>query len=138
MTIVSLAVNGTLMRGLELNAHLLDVGATFVCETQTAPCYRLWSIADRHPAMLQVATGGVAIAVEVWAVPSAHLGTILLQEPPGLCLGKVRLRSGEEVLGVLGEAILCAGHKEITHWGGWRSYLAFVQHLQSTGGSAMV
>jgi len=138
MTIVPLAVNGTLMRGLELNANLLGVGATFVCETQTAPCYRLWSIANRHPAMLRVATGGAAIAVEVWAVPSAHLGTILFQEPPGLCIGKVRLHSGEEVLGVLGESVLCAGHKEITHWGGWRSYLAFVRNLQSAGGSAMV
>ena len=138
MTIVPLAVNGTLMRGLELNSNLLGVGATFVCETQTASCYRLWSIANRYPAMLRVASGGVAIDVEVWAVPSAHLGTIILQEPPGLCLGKVRLRSGEEVLGVLGESYLCAGHKEITHWGGWRNYLAFVQHLQTPGGSAMV
>ena len=138
MTIVPLAVNGTLMRGLALNRNLLGVGATFLRETHTAPCYRLWSIADRYPAMMRVATGGAAIAVEVWAVPSAHLGTILLQEPPGLCLGKVRLSNGEDVLGVLGESVLCAGHKEITRWGGWRSYLAFVQHLQTPGGSAIV
>ncbi|HEY2991635.1 MAG TPA: gamma-glutamylcyclotransferase [Methylomirabilota bacterium] len=119
-----LAVNGTLMRGLELNGNLLAAGATFVCETRTAPAYRLWSIADRHPAMVRVAAGGAAIAVEVWSVPAAGLAEILLKEPPGLAIGKVRLEDGSEVLGVLGEPILCDGHREITAHGGWRAYLA--------------
>jgi len=121
---VFFAVNGTLMRGLELNPNLLAVGATFVRETKTEPAYRLWSINDRHPAMLRVATGGVAVAVEVWAVPPAGLATILLQEPPGLSIGKVKLADGSEVLGVLGEPILCEGQREITAFGGWRNYVA--------------
>ncbi len=121
---VSLAVNGTLMRGLALNKNLLDVGARFVREAATEPAYRLWSINDRHPAMIRVASGGAAIAVEVWAVPAAGLATVLLQEPSGLSVGKVRLADGEEVLGVLGEPILCEGQREITRYGGWRTYLA--------------
>ncbi len=124
---VRLAVNGTLMRGLELNGNLLDAGATFVREAATAPTYRLWSIDDRHPAMLRVASGGTAVAVEVWAVPPEGLARVLLQEPPGLCIGKVRLADGEEVLGVLGEPILCQGQREITSYGGWRAYLAAQQ-----------
>jgi len=120
---VLLAVNGTLMRGLELNPNLLAASATFVRETKTAPVYRLWSIADRHPAMMRVATGGVAVTVEVWAVPPAGLASILLKEPPGLSIGKATLADGEEVLGVLGEPILCEGHREITSFGGWREYL---------------
>jgi hypothetical protein len=124
METVHFAVNGTLMQGLELNINLLSVGATFVRESKTEPIYRLWSIDDRYPAMLRVATGGAAIAVEVWAIPSVSLSTILLQEPAGLCIGKVRLADGEEVLGVLGEAILCEGKHEITQWGGWRNYIA--------------
>jgi len=124
---VKLAVNGTLMRGLELNGNLLDVGAIFVREAATAPTYRLWSIDDRHPAMLRVASGGAAVAVEVWAVPPEGLARVLLQEPPGLCIGKVRLADGEEVLGVLGEPILCQGQREITSYGGWRAYLAAQQ-----------
>jgi hypothetical protein len=32
-----LAVNGTLMRGLELNPNLIAVGATFVAKTQPSP-----------------------------------------------------------------------------------------------------
>lgn len=121
---VLLAVNGTLMRGLELNPNLLTVGATFVRETATEPAYRLWTINDRHPAMVRVKTGGVSVAVEVWAVPPAGLASILLKEPPGLSIGKVTLADGSEVLGVLGEPILCEGQKEITSFGGWRAYTA--------------
>ena len=121
---ISLAVNGTLMRGLELNANMTGAGAIFVREATTAPAYRLWSINDRHPAMIRVASGGVPVAVEVWAVPPEGLAKILLQEPPGLCIGKVRLADGEEVLGVLGEPLLCEGQREITQHGGWRAYVA--------------
>jgi gamma-glutamylcyclotransferase (GGCT)/AIG2-like uncharacterized protein YtfP len=120
---VLLAVNGTLMRGLELNTNLVEVGATFVRETRTAPVYRLWSIGDRHPAMIRVDAGGAAIAVEVWSVPPGGLATILLKEPPGLCIGKVHLEDGSETLGVLGEPALCEGMREITEYGGWRAYV---------------
>jgi gamma-glutamylcyclotransferase (GGCT)/AIG2-like uncharacterized protein YtfP len=121
---IRLAVNGTLMRGLELNPNMLAAGARFVREATTVPEYRLWSIGDRHPAMIRVRKGGAAIAVEVWDVPAAGLARILLQEPPGLCIGKVRLADGEETLGVLGEPALCDGQREITRWGGWRAYRA--------------
>ena len=121
---VLLAVNGTLMRGLELNPNLLDAGATFVREARTAPVYRLWSIGDRHPAMVRVAQGGAAIALEVWSVPPEGLASILLKEPPGLCIGKVELEDGGQTLGVLGEPLLCEGMREITRYGGWRAYVA--------------
>ena len=121
---IALAVNGTLMRGLELNNNLLAVGATFVREATTEPTYRLFSIDDVHPAMMRVKTGGVAIALEIWAVPPAGLTEILLKEPPGLCIGKVRLADGAEVLGVVGESICCQKGRDITQYGGWRNYLA--------------
>ncbi|MEP0909425.1 glutamyl-tRNA amidotransferase [Leptolyngbya sp. GB1-A1] len=121
---IYLAVNGTLMQGLELNSNLLNVGATFVQETETAPIYRLWSIDDRHPAMMRVAEGGRAIALEIWAVPPAGLANVLMQEPAGLAIGKVLLNNGETVLGVLGEPFLCEDQREITQWGGWRAYIA--------------
>lgn len=121
---VRLAVNGTLMRGLALNGNLLAVGAMFERETTTTPSYRLWSIDDRHPAMIRASQGGAAIAVEVWTVPAAGLATILLGEPPGLAIGKVRLADGEETLGVIAEPTLCEGQREITAFGGWRAYLA--------------
>jgi hypothetical protein len=119
-----LAVNGTLMSGLELNPNLLAAGATFVQEAKTAACYRLWSIDDRHPAMMRVLTGGVEIALELWSVPPAGLASVLSREPAGLAIGKVKLSGGAEVLGVLGEAFLCEGRREITSYGGWRAYTA--------------
>jgi hypothetical protein len=121
---IYLAVNGTLMRGLELNINLQNVDAQFVREAWTKPIYRLWSINDKHPAMLRVSSGGTAIAVEIWAVPPAGVCSILLNEPPGLCIGKVCLSNDEIVLGVLGEPFLCENQPEITQWGGWRAYIA--------------
>ncbi len=121
---ILLAVNGTLMRGLELNPNLLAVGATFVREDRTVASYRLWSINDRHPAMMRFKTGGAEVALELWSVPPAGLATVLLREPAGLAIGKVQLSDGTEVLGVLGEAVLCEGQREITQHGGWRAYTA--------------
>jgi hypothetical protein len=128
---ILLAVNGTLMRGLELNPNLVAVGAAFVRETTTAAAYRLWSVDDRHPAMMRVARGGAAIAVEIWSVPAEGLAIVLANEPAGLCIGKVMLADGSEVLGVLGEPILCEGQKEITAEGGWRAYLAASPSVKS-------
>ena len=126
---VLLAVNGTLMRGLELTKNLIAVNATFCYEAQTERSYRLWSVEDRHPAMLRVDasdTRAAEIALEVWSVPAEGIAAVLLSEPPGLCIGKVRLRNGQTVLGVLGEPALVQGMREITKYGGWRSYLAAI------------
>ena len=104
MDSVKLAVNGTLMRGLPLEKNLLDAGAFFLREAATAPCYRLWSINDNNPA--------------------ARLASVLMKEPEGLSVGKVTLSDGEVVLGVIGEPELVRGQKEISSYGGWRSYIA--------------
>ena len=119
-----LAVNGTLMRGLELNPNLLEVGSTFVREDETDACYRIWSIGDRHPAMIRQREGGTRVALELWDIPVAGLAQVLLAEPPGLAIGKVLLDDGSVVLGVLGEPFLCEAQKEITEHGGWRAYIA--------------
>jgi hypothetical protein len=74
--------------------------------------------------MMRAEEGGAAIAVEIWSLPADALATLLLGEPAGLCVGKILLMDGAEVLGVLGESILCAGTLEITSFGGWRPYLA--------------
>ena len=118
-----LAVNGTLMRGLALNPNLLNVNATFVREDRTDSCYRIWTIDDRHPAMMRTPGEGDKVALEIWDVPLAGLASILMNEPPGLAIGKVVLEDGSIVLGVLGESFLCANRPEITRFGGWRAYM---------------
>ena len=118
---IKLAVNGTLMRGLELNHNLLELGAVFVEETLTAPFYRLWSINDRHPAMQRCASGG-KISLEIWSIDPSNLGELLSREPAGLSVGKILLADNREILGILGESYLCEGMQEITQFGGWREY----------------
>jgi hypothetical protein len=134
---VELAVNGTLMRGLELEPNLVNLGATFVRENQTEPAYRLFSINDVHPAMVRVPAAGfenetgVSVAVEIWCVPPAGLGTLLGREPPGLSIGKVTLADGETiVLGVIAEPALLVGMRDISNFttddaaSSWRVYIA--------------
>ncbi len=111
------------MQGLELNGNLLAVGAKFVKATKTAPLYRLWSIDDRYPAMQRVDKGGSQIDLEVWSLSPTALVQILQQEPPGLCIGNVKLIDDSELFGVLGEAVICETQVDITAWGGWRAYL---------------
>jgi carbamate kinase len=121
---VLLAVNGTLMRGLKDNQHMIAAKATFVRAVATEPAYRLWSVRDDHPAMIHVTDGsGSAMNVEVWAVPIEGLTGLLQDEPPGLAIGRIRLGDGRTVLGVLGESALVEGQREITEYGGWRAYI---------------
>ena len=121
---VVLAVNGGLMRGMPSNQIMLDAGAVYIRDAETAPEYRLWSIDDRHPAMMRVTEHGAGIALELWNVSAAGFVHILRSEPVGLSVAKVVLDTGESVLGVVGEPFLCEGRLEITAHGGWREYLA--------------
>ena len=122
-----LAVNGTLMRGLELNPNLLAVGATFVREDETDACYRIWSIGDRHPAMHAHAGRGHARGAR--AVGRSARGPRV--DPAERAAGAGDRQGGAEdgsiVLGVLGEPFLCEGQREITAFGGWRAYIAAQQ-----------
>ncbi|MEJ2174079.1 MAG: gamma-glutamylcyclotransferase [bacterium] len=118
------AVNGTLMRGLELNDNMLRAGAAFVREAETAPVYRLWSIGDRHPGMVRVSQGGGAVRLELWEVKPEGLVRIIEAEPAGLSVGRVLLADGSTVLGVLAEPVLTEHQREITQHGGWREYLS--------------
>lgn len=123
METVLLAVNGTLMRGLELNKNLTGIGARFLREDQTDSCYRLWSIEDKHPAMMRVKEKGTKISLEIWDVPVEGLVSVLLNEPPGLSIGKVILQDKSVILGVIGEPFLCMDQLEITEFSGWRPYI---------------
>ncbi len=119
-----LAVNGTLMRGLELNNNLVRVGATFVRESKTASCYRVWSVNDRYPGMLRVTSGGAPVSCEVWEISPDGLADVLNREPAGLSIGRVMLDDGSDVFGVLAEPWAVEGMREITQYGGWREYTA--------------
>jgi gamma-glutamylcyclotransferase (GGCT)/AIG2-like uncharacterized protein YtfP len=117
-----LAVNGTLMRGLELNKNMLNVGASFIREDKTSPNYRLYSIDDKYPGMIY-SDGGSSIHLEIWEISPQGLVEILEKEPPGLSIGYILLQNGERVLGALAESYILVGKKEITSFRGWRNYI---------------
>jgi hypothetical protein len=103
---------------------MLDVGAIFDKVTRTTQQYRLYSNNDVHPAMLRVDPSiGAEISLETYFISPTGLMTILQNEPPGICIGKVKLVTGEEVLGLLGEPVYCEGKLDITEYGGWRQYI---------------
>eukprot|EP00850_Spirogloea_muscicola_P011043 SM000067S20320 [mRNA] locus=s67:302972:306144:+ [translate_table: standard] len=135
---VLLVVNGTLMRGLALNANLTDVSASFVREAETAGCYKLFSISGKYPGMIRASCNeGGKVAVEVWEVSGDGLTSILQKEPPGLTIGKVELSTGEEVLGVLAEPYALEGMEEITSYKGWKSYLSSQSSVTTNGNHTM-
>jgi len=118
-----LFVNGTLMRGLELHANL--EGAEFLGEVVTAPRYRLYSIADRHPGMFEVDNGGVGVRGELYRVPLTVWRRVESGEPPGLYRGIVHLADGRDVLGILYPREQAQDtHRDISTFGGWREYTA--------------
>jgi allophanate hydrolase len=126
---VLVAVNGAHMRGLPLNGQLVELGGSFVREDRTAPHYRLYSLEDFspvRPGMVRVAepADGVSVALEVWSLPTASVGELLIQIPAPLGLGTLELASGETVKGFVCEAAATTSAKDITSHGGWRAYLA--------------
>lgn len=125
---VLVAVNGAHMRGLPLNGQLIELGASFVREDRTAASYRLYSLEDFspvRPGMVRMSdpTEGASIALEVWALPTAAVGGLLVQIPAPLGLGTLELESGETVKGFICEAAAVGTAKDITAHGGWRAYL---------------
>ena len=119
---VVLFVNGTLMRGLKLHANL--DGAEFLGEFRTAPRYRLYSIADVHPGMFEVASGGVSVAGELYRMPAEVWARVEAGEPPRLYRGPVELLDGRVVDGILYPREFAEGrHRDISEYGDWRKYM---------------
>ena len=119
-----LAVNGTLMRGLELENNLKQAKALFIKESKTEKAYRLFSINDQYPAMIKVASGGNTVDVELYEISEEGLKEVLSKEPPGLTIKEITLIDGTSAQGVVGLERITKGQKEITTYGGWRNYLA--------------
>jgi allophanate hydrolase len=114
------------MAGLPLNHELSSRGARFVAATRTANRYRLYALAGgppRRPGMVQVAADGAALELELWDLPLAAVGSFMAGIPAPLGIGTVQLANGERVKGFLCEMAALDGAEDITHFGGWRSFL---------------
>lgn len=136
-----LAVCGLHMRGGVLCHQLESRGATFVREAHTAPDYTMHALRTddgvvkpalvRHPGGAPAGMHAAAIALEVWDVPDAQVGSFLQCVPAPLGFGTVALAGGEKVMGfiaegwaVTGDAGLGVRAEDITSYGGWRAWRA--------------
>ncbi|QIT54419.1 allophanate hydrolase [Aquisalimonas sp. 2447] len=123
---VPIAVCGAHMEGLPLNHQLQERGARLVNRTYTAPEYRLYALPGgppERPGLARVKARGEHIGVEVWDVPTQHVGSFLANIPSPLGLGKVRLADGQFVTGFICETADLERARDITDFGDWRSFL---------------
>jgi allophanate hydrolase len=126
---IRIAVVGAHLKGMPLNHQLTSRGAAFVEETETADEYRLFALANSltpKPGLVRAAAGerGAPIQLELWDVPTALFGSFVAEIPPPLGIGNVILRDGRIVKGFICEQYGLTDAREITSFGGWRSYLA--------------
>jgi allophanate hydrolase len=106
---------------------LIERGAYLLQRTRSAANYRLYALPGgppHRPGMIRVPAGGAAIDLEVWSLPAEHLGSFALGVGAPLGIGKVELHDGTQVCGFICEGHAAATATDITHFGGWRPYLA--------------
>jgi allophanate hydrolase len=130
-----LVVAGAHLHGEPLHPDLLALGARFLCGTRTAPEYRMVALPPvpatpgrpplpARPGLIRDPDGGRAVDVEVYELPVAALGDLLLTVAPPLAIGTVALADGGQAPGFVCEGHARDGVPDISHFGGWRRYRA--------------
>ena len=129
---VRLAVVGAHLTGMPLNVQLQERKALFVESTFTAKNYRLFALPNTtppKPGLIRTddegaVIEGAEIIVELWDVPLKDFGSFVALIPAPLGIGTLTLCDGREVKGFICEGAAVKGATDITHFGGWRSYIA--------------
>jgi len=123
---VRVAVVGAHLRGMPLNFQLTTRDAAFVEATETAPCYRLYALANTTPPKPGIArqAQGAAIAVELWDIPLARFGEFVAEIPAPLGIGSLQLADGRWVKGFICEPAALHDATDITEFKGWRNWIA--------------
>ncbi|MGE4241603.1 allophanate hydrolase [Ramlibacter sp.] len=125
---VTVAVVGAHLSGMPLNAQLTERGVCLIGPARTSADYRLYALPGTtppKPGLQRVRRGeGRAIALELWDMPLAHYGSFVSLVPQPLSIGTLTLDDGRHVQGFLCEAESVRDALDITHFGGWRAYMA--------------
>jgi allophanate hydrolase len=124
---IPIAVVGAHLSGMALNSELKTHGGRLLEATSTAPDYRLYALPTTppKPGMLRVEAGaGTSIELELWALPAVAFAKFVDAIPPPLSIGTVRLKDGRGVKGFIVEAADIGSAKDISAFGGWRSFVA--------------
>ena len=120
---IAIAVVGAHLSGEPLNGDLVALGGRLRRAARTAPEYRLYALPDgTRPGLVRLPADGAAIEVEVWDLPTANVGALVDGIAPPLGLGRLHLEDGTEVCGFLCEAHAVTAARDITAFGGWRTW----------------
>ncbi len=138
--VLPLAGVGAHLKGMPLHGQLVERRAHLIEATRTAPCYQLFALPGTvppKPGLARVAPdapaeSGHAIEVEVYAVPLSAIGSFLALIPSPLGLGSVELADGRWVKSFICEEAGLVGADDISHFGGWRAYIAHRQAQAAT------
>ena len=128
---IAIAVCGAHLTGMPLNSQLRERGAHLREQTRSAPHYHLYALPGGppfRPGMVRSEQTGASIELEVFDMPSVHLGSFLQGVTAPLGLGKIELESGEWVTGFICEPHGINDAEDITRFGSWRAY---IQSLKS-------
>ena len=138
-TTVRVAVVGAHLSGQPLNTQLIERNARLVRTCRTAKGYKLFALRGTVPPkpglMFQPGAGGDGLEVEVWEMSAEHFGTFVALIPSPLGIGTLTLDDGEKVKGFICEPYAIADATDITHFGGWRAYLASVSTASKSSSS---
>lgn len=99
--------------------------ARFVKTAVTRPNYRLHAVMNGwHPAIYEVASGGISIPGEVYELTLEQYEHLLSTEPPNMYPSDVILEDGEAITAMLYPRELVEQHNwpDISHYGGWAAY----------------
>ncbi len=125
---VTVAVVGAHLSGMPLNHQLTARGGRLIGAARTAPRYRLYLLPETTPAkpglMESAEQPGHAIEVELWSMPAEHYGSFVAEIPAPLGIATITLADGRNVQGFVCAGYATAGARDISDFGGWRSFVA--------------
>lgn len=125
---IEIAVVGAHLSGMPLNHELTSRGGVLLRAATTEASYTLSALPGgppMRPGLLRVEAGnGHQIALEVWALPPEGFGTFVAGVPAPLSIGTLRLADGTTPKGFLVEPEGLKGATDVSHFGGWRAFVA--------------
>ncbi|MEO8657269.1 MAG: allophanate hydrolase [Bryobacteraceae bacterium] len=125
---VRVGVLGAHLTGQPLNWQLTSRGGWLSETTRTAPDYRFYALPGTTPPkpglVREPGFDGPGIELEIWMLPASQYGSFVAAIPTPLGIGTVKLAAGGTVQCFLCEGHAVVGAREITHFGGWRRFLA--------------
>ena len=97
---IDLFVCGSHMSELPLNHQLIELGAEFLCTTETAPHYRMFLLPKTEslpirPGLVRCLEETVSLPGELWRIPLKNFGAFMLKIRFPLGISQVQLKSGD-------------------------------------------